>query len=76
MVVGRLPNILFHDLHIDLFHVNLLGKLWRKLGLLEQFRIHGRRHVAGTSSSHLATAGRRYDGASKVLAYIDRDSIY
>ena len=38
-------RLLFHNLNVDLIHVYLLVKLWRKLGLPEQLRIHARCHV-------------------------------
>jgi hypothetical protein len=38
-------RLLFHNLNVDLVHVYLLVKLWRKLGLPEQLRIHARCHV-------------------------------
>ena len=36
---------LFHDLDVYFLHVNLLIELWRKLCLLQQFRVHCRRHL-------------------------------
>lgn len=45
-----------HDLQVDLGHVNLLAELWRKLGALEELRIHSGRHDGQIAVYALSTA--------------------
>lgn len=37
-------NSLFHDLEVDLGHVNLLAELRREFGALEELGVHSGRH--------------------------------
>ena len=43
-------SLLLHDLHIDLLHIHLLIELGRKLGALEELRVHTGRHGRGSGS--------------------------
>lgn len=47
----RLGDKLLHDLEIDLLHVDLLVKLWRKFGGLQDLLIYCCRHGDGLTAA-------------------------
>lgn len=42
--ICRNVHSLLHHFEVDLLHVHLLVEFWRKLGCLQQLRVHGGRH--------------------------------
>lgn len=49
-------DLLLHDLQVDLGHVNLLAKLWREFGALEELGVHSGRHDGQDAGDALRTA--------------------
>lgn len=51
-------SLLFHHLHINLLHVNLLVEFWREFGALEELGVDSGRHDCGR---RLSRAGCEVD---------------